>query len=208
MARPARKSATAYHHGDLRAALVLAATEEAGKRGVESVQLRELARRLGVSPGAPFRHFKDRTALLVAVAEQGFAQLRDLLASEDETISQPLEQARARGVAYVRFAVEQPGLFRIMHAAQVIRASKKIKSIQERNKALLQTLLGRAPIGGTSAEIAGRGAEVLAAQALTYGLASMIVNGMLGDVSPADAVRLALEVTGVLGGGLGARAGS
>lgn len=208
MVRPARKSATAYHHGDLRAALVLAATEEAGKRGVESVQLRELARRLGVSPGAPFRHFKDRTALLVAVAEQGFEELRGRLAHESASVSHPLEQARARGVAYVRFAVERPGLFRIMHAAQVIGASRQIRSIKEHNKALLQDLLGRAPKRGASVEIAGRGAEVLAAQALTYGLASMIVNGMLGDVTPRDAVRLAVEVTGVLGAGLGAKAGS
>ena len=64
-----------YHHGDLRAALLKVATAEIERVGYESLSLRELAEKLGVSRAAPYRHFADRRALLAAVAAEGFDEL-------------------------------------------------------------------------------------------------------------------------------------
>lgn len=104
----------AYHHGDLRSALVaagLAILEEGGDPA--ALSLREAARRAGVSAMAPYRHFEDKDALLVAVATAGFerfgAALTEADAHPDKTVA-IVEQ----GVAYVRFALENPALFRLM----------------------------------------------------------------------------------------------
>ena len=70
----ARKSLNAYHHGDLRDALVQAALREAEQRGPEAISIKALAKKLGVSQPAPYRHFADREALLAAVTAEAFWQ--------------------------------------------------------------------------------------------------------------------------------------
>lgn len=118
----------AYHHGDLRAALVqagLAILDETGDAG--ALSLREAARRAGVSAMAPYRHFSDKDALLAAIATVGFDRLRDrLIAVDREALEcdegvpglEALQEALiAQGVAYVAFACAQPALFRLMFAA-------------------------------------------------------------------------------------------
>jgi len=115
---------SAYHHGDLRAALVRTATELARADGPDGVVLRETARRVGVSHNAAYRHFADRTELMTAVASNAFAELaaamRAALAKEDRKRAHrgdPAARARGRlralGQTYVDFAVAQPGLFRL-----------------------------------------------------------------------------------------------
>lgn len=104
-----------YHHGDLRAALLEAATAslEAG----EPFSMRAVARRAGVSPAAPYRHFADRDALESAIAVQGFDELRaDLVAARDGVVADASapEVLTAHGVAYVRFALDHPAVFRLM----------------------------------------------------------------------------------------------
>lgn len=100
-----------YHHGDLRAALLSAAMEmlETG----EPFSLRAIARRAGVSPTAPYRHFKDRDALESALAVEGF---RDLLTDLTEGRNPPasLQDLAEFAVAYVAFALRRPALFRVM----------------------------------------------------------------------------------------------
>src|SRR6266513_794447 len=65
-----------YHHGDLRRVLIDAALQLVGEGGAEAVSVREAARRAGVSPGAPFRHFPSRVALMTAVAEEAQRRFR------------------------------------------------------------------------------------------------------------------------------------
>ncbi|MFX8856410.1 TetR/AcrR family transcriptional regulator, partial [Acinetobacter baumannii] len=79
-----------YHHGDLRRALVAAALALAKELGPDGVTVREAARRAGVSPGAPFRHFSDRTALMTAVAEEAMAKLRENVEQEVPARGAPL----------------------------------------------------------------------------------------------------------------------
>ncbi len=101
-------NARAYHHGNLRHALLDAARSQLRTGGVESLSLRELARQVGVSPAAPYRHFADRQALLAALAAQG---LTDLAASIRERRSGGRE---AVVTAYLAFARRETALYRLM----------------------------------------------------------------------------------------------
>ncbi len=103
-----------YHHGNLRAALIRASAELIAEKGVEAFTLRAAAQRVGVSHAAPYRHFKDRDALLDAVAAQGFAAHVDSVREAVEERRDVLERLRAVGEAYVRFAKERPSHFRVM----------------------------------------------------------------------------------------------
>ena len=106
-------SKAAYHHGDLRAALVRAAMELLEESGEADLSLRAVARRAGVSAAAPYRHYADREALVSAVAAVGYRELAQQLAAAHPSPSTP-EQLASVAIAYVQFALERPALFRIM----------------------------------------------------------------------------------------------
>lgn len=126
-----------YHHGALRAALLTAAIEslEAG----EAFSLRAVARRAGVSPTAPYRHFADRQAVESAVAVEGFRDLRAELSAalDDATESSPAADViAALGIAYVAFALRRPAVFRVMFGnecdeadSERVRASEKLHDV-------------------------------------------------------------------------------
>src|SRR6185437_17048561 len=78
-AAPARKPGNTYHHGDLRDALIQAAFQEAELGGPEAVNISALAKKLGVSQPAPYRHFADRETLLIAVSAEAFRQFSAML---------------------------------------------------------------------------------------------------------------------------------
>ncbi|WP_434421072.1 TetR/AcrR family transcriptional regulator [Nannocystis pusilla] len=201
-----KKSADAYHHGDLRRALIDAAAAAVAKGGLDSLKISALAQRLGVTAGAPFRHFESRLALLVAVAEEGARRLLGRMDAAAACVADPLLQQRARGVAYVRFAVEEPGYFRAFTHAEVVAASPLLQQMAAVSQKTMDDVLGRDHQGSSSPALVARSAGMLAAQALTYGLARMIIDGLLGDLGVDEAERLTHEVTGVLGVGLGASA--
>src|SRR6202034_791597 len=96
-----------YHHGDLRAAILTEAARLVAERGADRVSLRELAREAGVSHAAPAHHFTDRRGLFTALAAQGFELLAAALAEARPSF---LDAA----LAYVRFAIEHPGHYRVM----------------------------------------------------------------------------------------------
>jgi AcrR family transcriptional regulator len=165
-ARPHRKPAAAYHHGDLRASMIDAAVTIAGRDGVAAIQLRALARRLGVSPAAPFRHFADRAALLAAIAEVGFT-LRAAALARHAT-------PRAQAIAAVRFAVEEPGFFRVMSAPEVLADPRLAAAL-------------------------AADALPLPLRCAALGLATLLASGQLGEVSADGAARLAADVLGAGG---------
>lgn len=201
--RRTRKPAEVYHHGDLRRALIEAAAKTIAQRGVDAVKVSDLAAHLGVTVGAPFKHFETRLALLVAVAEEGARRMVERMDTAAARETDPLQQQRARGIAYVRFAVEQPGFFRVVTRAEVVAASPLVQQLAAASEQTLDAVLGRHRRGAKSQELVRRSAGLLAAQALTYGLARMITDGLLGEIDAKQAERLAFEVTEVLGNGLG-----
>src|ERR1700693_2708654 len=104
---------TRYHHGDLRAACLRAAMELLEDDGAAGLSVRAVARRAGVSPGAPYRHYADRDALVSAVAAEGYRELAGYLSAAHPSPSTP-EDLAAVAVAYVQFALEHRALFRTM----------------------------------------------------------------------------------------------
>ena len=106
----------AYHHKDLRNALVDEALRVLASDGPSALTLRELARRLGVTHAAPYAHFADKGALLEAVANVGFARLGAALAGARDAASEPAAAFRAMAHAYVDFACASPDLYRVMFA--------------------------------------------------------------------------------------------
>jgi AcrR family transcriptional regulator len=113
MAR-SKASARTYHHGDLRTAILGAASELLREQGVDRISLRECARRVGVSHAAPYRHFANKEALVAALAAEGFDRLREAGAKAMVGLEDPVSRLHAYGVAYVRFALKHPERFRLM----------------------------------------------------------------------------------------------
>jgi AcrR family transcriptional regulator len=111
------KESSNYHHGDLRRALMrngLALLEQSENA---NLSLRQLARLAGVSPGAVYRHFASKEELLVALAVEGFSRLtqeQSMAYLNMKKVASSMEAFRAGGAAYVRFACQNPALFRLM----------------------------------------------------------------------------------------------
>ena len=104
-----------YHHGDLRQALISAAVELLSAEGINDLSLRQVARRVGVSHAAPYRHFEDKDALLAVVAEEGFRSFTQYLQTAvDAAPHDPVQQFLGCGQAYVRYARENPTHYRLM----------------------------------------------------------------------------------------------
>jgi AcrR family transcriptional regulator len=104
-----------YHHGDLSRALVDAGRRILEAEGAAALSLRAVAREAGVSPAAPYHHFKDKTELLEAVAHGGWEALNDAIASARKGADTPGDALREIGLAYVNFARANPALYRLMY---------------------------------------------------------------------------------------------
>lgn len=102
-----------YHHGDLRRALILAAERILEREGPQALSLRAVAREAGVSPAAPYHHFKDKSDLLMAIAGAGFEALGESIKAAVE--ADQAQKMTTIGCAYVKFARENPALYRVMY---------------------------------------------------------------------------------------------
>ncbi|MEU6553202.1 TetR/AcrR family transcriptional regulator [Streptomyces sp. NPDC046915] len=178
-----------YHHGDLRAALLTAAERTLRDRGAGALSLRELAREVGVSHAAPGRHFKDKQALLDALAMAGYERLAMALESADDP-GLPLE-ARLSGLAkaYVGFAVEHDALLELMftrkHDPEI---SAQLSDAVDRSVGSFERLITDAQARGEI--VTGDPAQLtLFAGASMHGLAAFAANGSI----PADQVLADLD---------------
>ncbi len=202
----------AYHHGNLRAALVQATLRAIAEDGPDGFTLRDVARRAGVSPAAPYRHFRDKDELLAAVAAECAERLSQMveasIAEAEAPADDPLARFRQEGIALIEFAVAHPEHFRVLNLPgfwsrlpeeqqQRLRAGRED---QRRALAAAQEAGAIAPIPIDDL--------LLAAGSLVHGLGHSIVEGKLGEVSPERARQLAVAVTGVLGVGLFPRRGT
>jgi AcrR family transcriptional regulator len=185
-----------YHHGDLRRGLIDAALQLAQESGAEAVSVREAARRAGVSPGAPFRHFESRDALMTAVAEEAQRRFRAEIdaALAAAPADDPLQRFRCFGLAYLRWAMRNPAHFEIIssgcyfdhgEAGELSRDNAELIGLTER-------MLAEAFAAGQlrspdlkRVQIAGR--------ALVYGFARMNIDGHFPrwGVAEADVERTA-----------------
>ena len=166
-----------YHHGNLRRALIDAAVSAIAKHGIDALNLRQLAARAGVTPGAPYHHFAEREELLSAIAEEGFERLEaELIAARDAAGAEAGARLEALGRAYITFAVSRPGYFRVMFhgdakSSRPTRAGPaRVPSVARRRSRLSG---GRNGAGGRS------GALVLTAWSAVHGFATLWVDRAL-----------------------------
>jgi AcrR family transcriptional regulator len=184
-ARPPKARAPAprrrYHHGNLIEALLAATIEIIEERGVEHVSVREAAKRAGVSPAAPFRHFSTKTALMTAVAEQAMDRLTAAVETAVREVAgeSPLVRFEAIGRAYLGWASANPTHFQIISSRSLIdfAGSKRLRCANEDIRRLMIDLLTEARKEGSLPSGLDFEQLVLSARAFVYGLARMSIDG-------------------------------
>ncbi|MFE5894974.1 TetR/AcrR family transcriptional regulator [Streptomyces sp. NPDC056468] len=175
-----------YHHGDLRAACLRAARELLEEDGSAGLSLRAVARRAGVSPTAPYRHYADRDSLVSAVAAEGYRELAEHLAAVHPAPSTPDDLA-AVAVVYVQFALDHPALFRAMFAEPCDPTSAERVAATAVITAYVQGIVRDAFPG-----VDNSAALSTTVWALVHGLAFLHLDGKLDSSTPevvADQVR-------------------
>jgi len=167
-------AAMPYHHGNLRRALIDAAVETIARDGVAALNLRDLARRLGVSHAAPTHHFGDRTGLLTAIAVEGY----DGLAAATQTAWQDTQSYLEVGVAYVGYATTHPGHFAVMFRPDLVRADDpELARASAASAAMLDGPLQELEL--TADDVQERRIAATAAWGLVHGIATLWLQGSL-----------------------------
>lgn len=176
-----RDTKPAYHHGDLAQALTTAARDILETQGLAKLSLRAAARQAGVSQAAPYHHFKDKEALLASVAAQGFrafdaAMTARMAAAGDD----PEARLTASGVAYVKFATDNPALFRLMFGS-TIEDCENYPELTEAGARAYQSLEEniRASLSQTGGNPATAPLKALSAWCSVHGLATLLIDGGL-----------------------------
>ncbi|MFG2291157.1 TetR/AcrR family transcriptional regulator [Streptomyces sp. NPDC048595] len=201
-----------YRHGDLRNTLIKAGLDLARAGGPQAVVLRAATRQAGVVPNAAYRHFADRGALLHAVSQAAMAQVARTMEAEQAALPPTTDAAaaararfRAVGTGYLRFAQEEPGLFRtafhvpgdMTHAAADTSAGATGKTPFELLGAALDDLVE----AGLLPEDRRPGAEFLAWSAV-HGLAALLIDGPLRGLAPTQAHDAGQQVIDMIERGL------
>ena len=137
----ARKRRNRYHHGDLSRALLEEAVRTIHRGGAETLTLRGVGERLGVSRTALYRHFADKSSLLAAVAREGFRTLRAELLGAWQKHGGGQQGFSAMGEAYVRFAVANPSHYRVMFGRYVDRAGVRDAGLAQEGAGAFQVLV-------------------------------------------------------------------
>jgi AcrR family transcriptional regulator len=194
--RPAPRAA--YHHGDLRNALVGAAERliESGAGG--RLTLREAAQAAGVSVAAPYRHFADREALLAAVLANGFRELARRTGEARRAAREPMEALVAVGLAYVAFAADRPTIYRLMFGPECDKATHPdLMAAGHEAFGVLVEAVEDTRTAGLIGEADSR-AVALAGWSLSHGLASLHADGILAATLPVDLPTAARALMGML----------
>ncbi len=173
-----------YHHGNLRTALLEQAERIVRERGVQELSLRGLAREIGVSHGAPRRHFPDRQALLDALAEDGFVRLgAELSGAVDRAGEDFQRRLQATATAYVHFATRDAALLALMFASKHGESSAALHELADRAFSVLLALIeqGQAEHAIEPGEPERVGLVLFAT---IQGIAALVTSGMvdLGQV--------------------------
>ncbi|MEU4107224.1 TetR/AcrR family transcriptional regulator [Streptomyces sp. NPDC027717] len=171
------QASSSYHHGDLRAACLRAARELLEEDGSAGLSLRAVARRAGVSATAPYRHYADRDALVSAVAAEGYRELAEYLAAAHPSPRTP-DELSAVAVAYVRFALDRPAMFRVMFAEPCDPSSEERVAATAAISEYVRDIV-RATFPGADPD-----ALSTTVWALVHGLAFLHLDGKLDSSTP------------------------
>jgi AcrR family transcriptional regulator len=190
--------ARAYHHGDLKNALIVTALKQIAARGPRALSLREVARATGVSHASTYRHFPNKESVLAMIAEQGFRKLSQAMRDAAERERDVRKILHRVGVAYVEFGVSHPHHLQVMFG-DFIASQEAYPSLVEAGKEAYELLAYAVRAGQQAGRIQSEEPQLieLAAWSQVHGLALLIASGQI----PADGIgplKRAELVSGVL----------
>jgi AcrR family transcriptional regulator len=191
----------AYHHGDLRRALIESALALVTEEQDWTFSLREVARRAGVSHNAPYHHFADKRELLAAVAVVGFAALGERIHTATLGMANARTALIKSAVVYVTFGVENPAHYRLMFGSALVTTQegrpKAVADAGARSRAIMAEIIRRGAATGVFDAALRRDEDlsvaVLSAWSTVHGLTMLTIDGV-ADVSRSGIEPLAKRV--------------
>jgi AcrR family transcriptional regulator len=173
---------SSYHHGNLRLALLDAAIAQIKEVGVEKLSLRSIARTVGVSQTAPYRHFKDKNQLLADVAAQAFTELYERSRSLIDPNANAITNIQTTGMTYLQYAIENPEKYRLLFG-NTIQNRRHYRAMIEAGEQSFQILIDQVERGIEAGDFIP-GCSLLLANSLwtqVHGAASLILDGFYQD---------------------------
>jgi AcrR family transcriptional regulator len=203
--RVAKKPADAYQHGELKAALIDAGLKLLSEGGVEALSLRAAAQLAGVSHAAPYRHYKDKEALLAAIGERGFRTLKaSMVASlERSGATHAHEKLVALGLGYLAFASEHPAYFQLIFNGMMNRPDTP-DELRAAGMEAFEVLHTSVLAGIRDGELRQTDGDVMAfaCWSLIHGFSTLITNGAIPEVDAGTERKLATQLMDLLGAGI------
>ncbi len=190
MAKDGRPRKAGQHHGDLRRALLTAATDVLIAEGASGVSLREVARRAGVTAAAPYHHFADKGALLAALAEDGFRALDEALDEAVCGIADPETRLGKMVSTYVRFACAHGPHYKLMFPGDPAAGGEHLGQVA---MASFQRLAFAVAAVRPEADHDEVRLSATMLWALCHGLATLRIDGVLGEEGPLPAFEALVE---------------
>jgi AcrR family transcriptional regulator len=181
MTTTATTTARSASKDDVRAGILKASLTLMNEGGLGALSMREVARRAGVSHQAPYHYFDDREAILAELAGEGFDQLYDYIVSAIGLARDKAGKNRAMGEAYIRFALNNPEIFKLMFRCEMCDLSRYPSAKEKADKCfnVVVQILGA---HGSSADKTNPDlAPVIAAWAMAHGLATLMLEGKLAQ---------------------------
>ena len=180
-----------YHHEDLRTALLREGMALVAEKGGHQWSLRELARRLDVSAMAPYRHFADKEALLTAIAADGYRQLWARLETAEKAPRPTHTPLLQQGIAYVRFALDCPALFRLMFSMKIPEG--RSAELDTARAAAFDVLMRSIQTAGSAD---APNVKAMGCWSLVHGLSLLLLDDMLHMPEDADPEAWLAQVIG------------
>ena len=171
-----------YHHGALRKALLDAAVRHLEREGSEDLSLRRLAEEIGVTSGAPYRHFSSKDELLAAVAALGFHNLAEIMRQRAKTSAEPKQRLLLTGVAYAGYAARNPHMFRLMFGPWPPVKSEELERLGAEAFDVLLQRVRDCQAAGLIAEGDPRQPAMLA-WGVVHGISSLFLNDRLNRIT-------------------------
>lgn len=181
--RTSSRVARPYHHGALKQAALAEAHRILEKKGADAVTVRAIARGVGVTPNALYRHFQDKNALLATLAEEGFRELNESFQAIGE--SDPRKRFREMARCYVQFGSAKPAALKLMFGQEIARLPKRSGLREAAREAFLALLQAAARAAGLSPESEDSLHLAIACWSLVQGYTTLLNKGALDFVEPA-----------------------
>lgn len=181
--RMPNKHRRTYHHGSLRETLITAALSLLAEQGTAGLSLREVASAAGVSHAAPYRHFRDKTALLEAIAAAGYARLLQACQQAEKRFPRdPRKQLVEAGMAYLMLAAENPEIIHLMFGGLLEKCGEELRQAAQNAFQSLMKIVENGQRAGLYRKTAAMDLT-LAAWSMVHGLSMLISSGPLQEAA-------------------------